>query len=351
MKTHIIHALAYSLILLVSTGCDRTIHEYPQQVKSLVVVELNADRTPPTFYKEVSYNSNGIYTDRMLEPSFSEEYTADERLALRFVVELYRIPSADATVSDGVLAERRVLSVNRLAEAPQDTLHFYLPDGNYRALGWADYVPKNELKDWHFETSALNSIKVDLEHKPQNNHHKSSAAGWGGFTLGNSSAPVDTVRQPVIPIAMKRPSARFKLWSTDWKEYQNSGKDTSDLNVRIEYIQYISAGYDVESENPNFFTPTRQMETTPSHVEGDSTVLLAYDYVLTSNDQEDYVLMDVVITDKDGNEINRCQRIAVPLRRNQETIVKGPFLTEEIKACDIGIDDSFSDEHVIIIPD
>mgnify|MGYP005801014623 FL=1 len=42
------------LACLVAEGilaCDRTIHEYPRSTDVVVLVELNADRTPPVYYK------------------------------------------------------------------------------------------------------------------------------------------------------------------------------------------------------------------------------------------------------------------------------------------------------------
>ena len=48
---------------------------------------------------------------------------------------------------------------------------------------------------------------------------------------------------------------------------------------------------------------------------------------------------------------NHYQNIDVPLYRNRETVIKGPFLTKTIGSGDIGIDDDFDNEHVVVIPD
>lgn len=94
----------------------------------------------------------------------------------------------------------------------------------------------------------------------------------------------------------------------------------------------------------------RTMETTPTTVLGDGSVLLAYDYVLTSSDKEDHVLVDVFIYAND-QELNHYQNITIPLQRNRETVVKGPFLTKEIGSGDIGIDDDFDGGFEVVIPD
>ena len=365
MKTHIVSVVGCCLVLFSNAGCDTTIHEYPELKKSLVILELHADRMPPTFYKEVVFDFDGNRSETLLEPDVAAVYLPDERLCLHFVTELYSVPSAESDICEGHLLERRVLSADRLKEAPQDTLHFHVPTGLYRVLGWVDYAPVDSCKDWHFDTGVLTAVEADVEHKPRNNHHKSSAAGRSHFAVDlytdekgypvylpeDTSAQETSTPNRLIPVYMKRPSARFRLLATDLQEFQEGGNDTTGLNVRIVYKQYVSAGYNVDTQTPNQFVQTRTMDTSPSGQAGDGTVLLAYDYVLTSDNEEDHVLIDIFITDREGNEINAFQNISVPLRRNQETIVKGPFLTKEIDVSEIGIDDTFEDEHIIVIPD
>ena len=109
------------------------------------MVELNADRTPPVYYKELTYDAEGESSINDLEPVLSGNYTADERLCLRFVVELYKMPGATDDVNKGNLVERREISVERLTDAPQDTLYFCLADGNYKVLAWADLCRRKSL--------------------------------------------------------------------------------------------------------------------------------------------------------------------------------------------------------------
>ena len=149
---------------------------------------------------------------------------------------------------------------------------------------------------------------------------------------------------------MERAEGRFRLWATDLQDFLNGGNNIEDLRIKIIYKQYISAGYNVDTETPNRFVQTRTMETTPTTVPGDGSILLAYDYVLTSSDREDHILVDIFIY-KGEEELNHYQDITIPLQRNHETVVRGPFLTREIGSGDIGIDDNFDDEFVVVIPD
>ena len=60
MKEYGFHIIAFVCIVsLFVTACDKTIHQYPESEKTWVMVELNADRTPPVYYKELTYDAEG----------------------------------------------------------------------------------------------------------------------------------------------------------------------------------------------------------------------------------------------------------------------------------------------------
>lgn len=351
-----------SCLVVWLVSCDTTIHEYPQtEENALILLELNADRTPPQYYKEVTYDHEGNYQEAELEATLSSAYIPDERLSMRLIAELYKLSSVEDRVDQGVLVARRIVTVDRLKEAPQDTLKFHVPAGLYRALTWADYSLKDNANDWHFKTDQLDAVQVDVDHKPRDNHHKNSAAGKCNFSvdfdLSKSGDPIiwsETRSTPsadlVVPVYLDRAVGRFRLWATDLQDFLNSGNRLEDLRIQIIYKQYVSAGYNVDTENPNRFVQTQTMETIPSIVPEDGSVLLAYDYVLTSLDKENHVLIDVFIY-KDDRELNHYQNITIPLQRNKETVIKGPFLTQKVGSGDIGIDDDFEGGFEVVIPD
>ena len=126
--------------LILTASCDNTIHEYPVSEESVIQVELNVDRTPPLYYKELTYDDKGGYTETVLDHDMSENYTPNERLCMRLVTELYRMKSPEDKINTGELIARRETAVDRLMEAPQDTLQFRVSEGIYRTLTWADYT-------------------------------------------------------------------------------------------------------------------------------------------------------------------------------------------------------------------
>ncbi len=358
-------SVGMALLLL---ACDKTIHEYPHTTpidtdETMVSIEVNVDRTPPSYYKHLTYDSYGQYEERLLEPELAEPYTPSERLQLRLIVELYRHSSAVERVASESLVERREVLVDRLKEAPQDTLQFWVEPGMYRVLSWADYVPIQNPSDWHFTTETLNAIRVKTDHMPKDNHHTSSGAGSCTFVVEASAegavsprlldqTRADDLLNPVIPVSLQRASGRFKLWANDLQDFLRSGHRVEDLSVQVIYKQYVSAGYNVDTGTPNYFVSTNTIETTPTTsmaISETGELLLAYDYVLTSSDKEDQVLIDLVLYEGD-HELNHYQNITIPLQRNQETVVQGPFLTKKIGSGDIGIDDNFEGEIVVVVP-
>ena len=362
MSKHRIYILLVCSLSIWWVSCDTTIHEYPEMEKNVeVLLELNVDRTPPQYYKELIYDHNGNYEEIELEANLSEAYIPNEHLSMRLVAELYKMESPEDRIDKGVLVAHRTVSVDRLLEAPQDTLQFHVSAGFYRALVWADYTLRDNVEDWHFKTENLNAVQVDVDHDLRDNHHKNSAAGRCDFSVdfdfSRSSAPIilsETRTIPaadhIVPVYLERAVGRFRLWATDLQDFLNSGNRIEDLRIQIVYKQYVSAGYNVDTGTPNRFVQMYVTETVPTTVLEDGNVLLGYDYVLTSSDKEDHVLVDVFIYDED-KELNHYKNISIPLQRNRETVVKGPFLTQKIGSGDIGIDDEFDDEFVVVIPD
>lgn len=351
-------------------GCDATIHVYPRPGRSRVAVEVNVDRRPPVYYKEVVYGEGGARVEREMEATRAEAYAVEDSMAMRVVVELFEVPREGADVDEGRLVERREVTVDRLAGAPQDTLWFEVGDGVYRALAWADYVPADGgTADWHFETDTLDVVRARLDHHPGDNHEKSCAAGRVDFSvdfgrdeegfplmLGRSRGGGDGVggdggfeeaEGRMVDVGMERPAGRWRLWTTDLAEFEEAGGRVEELRVRLLYRQYVAVGFDVGSGEPNDFARTREVMARPTTVPGDGTVLLAYDYVLTGSEGEDMVVVDVVVEDGEGREVNRYEGLRVPLWRNRETVVRGPFLTRRVEANGVGVDEEFDDEFII----
>lgn len=352
--------------LLLLYACDATIHEYPKPLTSHITIELNADRRAPLYYKEIVCGANGLQEENLLAEERADPYSPDERLALRFVIEVYQGKHIDmrSPQPERLIIRREKIIPNDM-QPPQDTLLLELPEGDYSALSWADYVPAENPSDWHYKTDILSDVNVVEGHTPRVNHHKSAATGYTDFSvkydangqeqiiINNYSHPQLAQEVPdkqFIAVHTDRPLGRYKIYATDIDEFLEAGGSLDDIQVQITYRQYISNGYNVATQQPNSFIQASSFVMRPQISvtrSGETDSPIAYDYVLVSSNNEDHVMADVTIYDKDGNEINHYQGIDIPLQRNKETVVRGPFLTLEHGSGGIGIDDNFEGEHVV----
>ena len=102
-------------------GCDATIHEYPRPGRSVVAVEVNVDRRPPVYYKEVVYGEGGTREEREMEATRAEAYVVEDSMAMRVVVELFEVPREGADVDEG-FAIADLLALMGLDEDVRDSL-------------------------------------------------------------------------------------------------------------------------------------------------------------------------------------------------------------------------------------
>lgn len=361
MKTRKITYAALALCLSACiAACDRTIHQYPVPQDSLVIIEANVDRGHPAYFKEVIYDEEGNRSENDLQPDEAQPYYPSDKLEMRIILDIYSGQASEKSPQRERLC-RRILYVENIAGMPQDTIHVWLPDGDYYVLGWADYV----LKDSHrgtYITDDLTNIRTDIEAYPRNTHHRSSGAGNNefeiDFSLTQEGYPVmkssdEIIESRIIPVDMKRPSGRYRIIAEDYDDFIRQGGQIEGMTVKVTYKQYISSGFNVATMEPNDFVPTYSFDIDPADIEyeGKHEASLFGDYIFTTNGgNTTNIIADFIFYDKDGNEINHCQNIVIPLKRDHETIVRGYFLTREVGSGNIiGIDENFDGEHLIEI--
>ena len=262
------------------------------------------------------------------------------------------------------LLQRRTLYTDKDALPPQDTIHAYLPHGDYYVLAWADYVPQTDPADWHYLTDTLTNIRTDISTYPNNGHLRSTAAGqveFGmdfaltreGYPVTRSDEGTSIVKESrVVPVGLSRPAGRYRVVALDYEDFLQTGGSMDGMTVKVIYRQYVSAGFNVATMEPNLFVTTYSFDVHPSEIdyEGKQDASLFGDYIFTTSDRETNVLADFYFYDAQGQEISHSKGIEIPLMRNRETVVKGYFLTCEVgSGSSVGIDENFEGEYVIEI--
>ena len=361
----------YLFLFILLSACDSTIHQYPEKTGVIdFVVQVNADRTPPPFYKEIVYDRNGSRYETILEEEASPVYLPNDLLALRCIVEVRDNSQLDEKGNPVIIA-RQELDVDNDALPPQAEMHFTLPaEGDYTAVSWCDYVSILNPIDWHFYTSTLDYIHVNMENTMQDLNHKNSATGFtrfhrdeeGNVSVSNSrdmnlsrNGEDGSVIQfggngnNLIPVYLNRPAGRLRLYTEDLEEFRQSGGNIEEVQVVIVYKQFVSVAYDALDQNPCEWVSTRRTVTHPSIVNETGNVCLAYDYILVDSEKETHVIADFYFLDAEGNELTHTTNVDIPLWRNRETVVRSNFLTQSIGTGGLDVDEEFDDEYIVIV--
>ena len=346
-------------------ACDATIHEYPDSGKSLVILEPHINRDPPLYYKEVIYDNKWNRTVRDLDEVPARPYIPWEEFEMRILLDVYNGQISDTQTAEkqGLKVERRELRLDKDARSPQDTVHVFLPMGDYYVLAWADYCYKDRQKAVFYKADTLSNIKNNIKNYPANTHHRSASAGQESFAidynLGPEGYPVTQadryapIQSRIIPIIMNRPSARYRVIASDFAEFIKDGGSLDSAVVKVVYKQYVTVGYNVATSEPNLFISTYSFNSPLSQElfgQEDGHISLFGDYLFSSSNKEDIVIADFYFYDSSGNEFNHCENIEIPLKRDHETIVRGCFLTNKVeKDSHISIDENFEGEYIVEI--
>ena len=339
-------------LMLILAGCDRTIHEYPREVDIELAVRCSVDLAQPEYLMSVVCNAEEgatyVVRTECAEP-FGTRFT--EPVCLRYVVDLYGVHGAKSQ-----FVERRVLFSDVEAPNPQVVARFDVDAERYRVLVWCDYVEDDVREAWYYVTDDLCSV-VYADVAVVDNNDKDAFSGVVDVDLSRWCC-LRCCNEAVVDIALQRPMGRLKCVATDVYDYlENSSSTLDDIMAVVTYTQYVSAGYNVEEQRPNYFEPTRRF-VSKAHVGTDGEFELFYDYVFVNGKESNVMLNfsfysgEVTVAESGevvGNEISSWSGIVVPLQRNRETVIEGRLLTTSYGTGGVGIDPGFENEIIIQI--
>jgi hypothetical protein len=334
---------------LALSGCDMTIHEYPATHDIQIVVECSVDLTAPEYFATVECEpekgTSYVVRAQQIMPQ-GTRFT--EPVCLRYIVDLYRITS-----SHSIFVERQVYFADVEDPNPQAKAVFNVNAEQYKVLVWCDYVKDDERTSWYYNTDDLRKI-VYSDVEVLDNNDKDVFTNMLDVDLREYFYSEGHF-EFVYPLELERPKGRFKCITTDKNDYIKEGKSAEDITAVVQYVQYVSAGYNVEEQKPNYFEPTRTF-ITKAHFDKDGELELFYDYVFVNGKQTNVKLNmmffdgEVSISDSGeivGEKISQWTGISVPLKRNMETIIEGRMLTTSFGTGGFGINPEFDKEIVI----
>ncbi len=354
------HIAVLFVLLFALASCDKTIHEYPGTNNIQLTVECSVDLAHPEHFVTVECDAeNGtsyVVRTQSIGP-LGTRFT--EPVCLRYIIDLYRV-----TASHSTFVERRVCFADVDDRNPQAIETFDVYAAEYKVLIWCDYVQDDVRESWYYQTDDLRKILYsDIE--VVDNNDKDAFTNAIDVDLKEyyyMEGDFHIVKQ----VDLERPKGRYKCITTDIRDYLKSDDDVQEITSVITYTQYVSAGYNVEDQKPNYFEPTRTYVThidtsAQESYDEDGNLELCYDYVFVNGKQTNVKInfyfykgrptINEQTGEVVGEEISHWSGIVVPLKRNMETVVEGRMLTTSFGTGGIGIDPGFEDEIVIPVGD
>ena len=344
------HIVLMLISLLALASCDMTIHEYPSESNIALTVRCSVDLTHPEHFVTVECDAeNGTsYVVRAQNiEALGTRFT--EPVCLRYVIDLYR-----ETSSSIKFVERKILFADVNAPNPQATTTFDVDASKYKVLIWCDYVQDDIREAWYYITDDLTKIRYSEEEVLDNND-KDVFSNMLNVDL-TEFYYADGDHELVYDVNLERPKGRFKCVTTDMEDYlKTADASVDDITAVVTYVQYVSAGYNVEEQKPNYFEATRTF-TSKARIDEEGKLELCYDYIFVNGKQTNVKINfgfyrgDVVFSESGeviGDNISTWSGIVVPLKRNMETIVEGRMLTASFGTGGVGINPGFEGEIVV----
>lgn len=344
------HIVLMLMSLLALASCDMTVHEYPGESNIELTVRCSVDLSHPEHFVTVECDAeNGtsyVVRAQSIEP-LGTRFT--EPVCLRYVIDLYR-----ETSSNSIFVERQVLYADVDDPNPQAIATFNVDASKYKVLIWCDYVQDDVREAWYYNTDDLKHVLYSDEEVLDNNDKD----------VFSNMLSVDLTQyyyaegnyELVYDVNLERPKGRFKCVTTDMDDYlKTADASVEEITAVVTYVQYVSAGYNVEEQKPNYFEPTRTF-ISKTRIDEEGKLELCYDYVFVNGKQTNVKINfgfyrgDVTFTESGeiiGDNISTWSGIVVPLKRNMETVVEGRMLTASFGTGGVGINPGFDGEIVV----
>ena len=337
------------LLVLVLTGCDKTVLEFPEN-----------EGVDPTLV-----NANlSLAIDPKIEPyeqTGRSEGEVIDAYDVRWIVEVFRDEIG------GELAERGVLGCEPAADG-HHTIHtsLALHAARYHVVAWMDYVDNGSVDDKYYTIPSLSSISVPAAgNYIGDEDHKDTYVARQEIDLKDHR---DRWNETVdVTVTLQRPMAKIEFIATDIDKFLDElaarhseitgsvaddllsqTPDLSTIRVQVDYAGYFPSGFNAYTNKPNDARTGMWFECNMTPLTN-KEAHLASDYIFV-NGSESAVKVDLTIRDSEGNLLNRIEGIDVPIVRGKLTTIRDEFLTRDY-APGIGIDPGFDGDINITIPD
>lgn len=222
-----------------------------------------------------------------------------------------------------------------------------LPMGDYEIMVWSDLMEEDATIPFH-NADDFGAITLQGRHTGSND--------WRNAFRGMATVSLREEDERCT-LKMESPLAKFELVAEDLAEFmaketqrrkgQSPVVGLKDYRVVFQYVGYMPNAFSIYTDRPvdsstgvTFTSSLKELNPTEAS--------LGFDYVFV-NDKESAVTVRVAIYDAEGTCLSTSRSIKVPLKRNQHTVLRGTYLTQE--ASDgISIDNNYEGNFNLVIP-
>ncbi|GHT14476.1 hypothetical protein AGMMS4956_12350 [Bacteroidia bacterium] len=285
---------------------------------------------------------------------------------IRFVIDFIPISPTGAVAGERAAQIVAAQPCTGVAVYQLQEIQVKLAPARYTLLVWADFVDRGTLADKYYDTHDLQTVNIiPTAVAAGYNVQKDAHAGKGILNIAHFAGQNSVPTQTVI-VALIRPFAHYQVVATDVQTYisfaARNGEPPpplSPLTVKCDYgLTHLPSQYNVSTAQVgNYVQMGTYQRSNIALPAADTTLLLAEDYVLVQNTNNIYATFTIYRPTTGGtstfvhNIIDLEQdHKPIQLKRNQLTIVKGKFLTQDINQGGVGIDDRFKGDTVIYLP-
>lgn len=263
-------------------------------------------------------------------------------LAKRCIMELYR--------SGSEIRVKRSVTPLEIGTDGSHELKFPLDAGSYDIYVWLDCVKSSTLTDLYYSAADIRSVGLVTSAYLAGSAGKEALYAYKvGVNHGEGGS--------AHRLSMQRPLAKYRLVATDLAKYRkmcaevpDKYPDAADLEFEIRYEYFLPSSFSLSTGRPNDSSQGISYKSVPMPAEGyadDEALEVGCDYIFAP-EIDSFVSLTLIIRDRGGGEIGRCEGVRVDCRRGCLTTVTGNFMTSSHSSGGISVDTEWDDDIVII---
>lgn len=339
MKTSIVAAAAMLIlvIVLMLSSCEK---------KELCMLPHPHDKK--ICHTTLTMSFDNTWGDDIITSTYADD-GQETGFNTRYILEFWALNEENEL--DTLIEHREVSDGKMYYGANTYTVDVDLPAAHIAVMCWAEPVnAATRAANPNFNTADLRQVQLRFCGIFGDKDAFTASDRWD---LTPYKYERDGITLPGRSLALERPFGRYRLISNDVKEYyEKNGADAPlPATAKISYQLWVPMTYDVYAQTPVDPIAGQGYSYAPYLLNEDELVMAEDIIFVPAKDKADnYFNFVSSCYAADGRPIHESGNVEARIRQNRTTLIYGALLTNR-KTNSPGVDDSFDDEIVVVIPD